>query len=514
MVKSATAAATNAKSDVALQNWIDRLRDQEMPVFGRTARSIMEITENENAAAGELAQVILEDPSMTTRVLRLANSVFYNRSSSGINTINHAVLMLGFNAVQNMSICISLVDSFVQGMARQHVNQQIGRSIHAAVQARSLLDLRGDRNSEEVFVATLLRQLGEIAFWCFADREQGEKLHQLLEQPGMRPERAQRAVLGFRFRDLTAGLAQEWKLSSQLTDTLKHPESLDPRIRSSTLGYLLAEQSERNGWQDETVHQVLEEMAKLVRRPRDKMVTLAHHNVREAIEITSYYGAPAAARMIPEPILQAAVEAHQPPVTSRSEPTATAQSLPPTTTAITTTVSRYPEADSELQQRILSDIDQMIGTRVDFNRLMELALEGIYRGVGMDRTLFALLTPDRNAIHAKYALGSGGRELTGRFQFRRHDKPPNLLFQIVDRNLDVWCDVRRQPVLQPLLPPLIAVLGAIPFFVSSMRIGERSIGLLYADRGVSDRVLDSRAYDGFRQFANGVNRGLVQGQRR
>ena len=47
----------------------------------------------------------------------------------------------------------------------------------------------------------------------------------------------------------------------------------------------------------------------------------------------------------------------------------------------------------------------MLVEKPDFNLILEIILEGIYRGVGLDRTIFAVLTSDKKAIKAKYALG-------------------------------------------------------------------------------------------------------------
>ena len=82
-----------------LSGWIARIRGQEMPVFARTVEGLRRIIGDERASASALAQVILKDAPMTTKVLRLANSAFFNQSHQTVSTVSRAIVVLGFNPV-------------------------------------------------------------------------------------------------------------------------------------------------------------------------------------------------------------------------------------------------------------------------------------------------------------------------------------------------------------------------------------------------------------------------------
>lgn len=475
-----------------LDEWVERIRDREMPIFGRTARNVMSVTEDENAPAAALAKVILEDASMTARVLKLANSTFYNPIGGDISTVSRAVMVLGFNAVQNMSMSISLVDSFVRGSSRERMNQSLARSIHAAVQSRTVAEERGDRSPEEVFIATLLFRLGDLAFWCFAG-DAGDDLDALLKQ-GMNAEKAQEKVLGFRLRQLTVGLAQTWKLGELLRHTVSHTESRDPRVRCITLCHQLAEVTEQHGWHSSEAEAVIKEIADLAKVPVREAVTFLHHNAREAVRIASYYGAKLAAESIPVP-------------GQESSGAVAAEAKPPVEEASADKV--YPEPNGILQLKVLRELSLMLEGKVNFNLLMELVLEGMHRGVGLDRALFALLTPDRKGVRAKYALGQDGSRLTQEFHFLRHPQQQNLLFEVVDKKACVWFDRERRPELARLVPTAVTgVIGTSPFYTCPIVINGQVIGLFYADRTPSGRKLDNDSYESFKHFAKQANMGL------
>src|SRR3972149_12075140 len=54
-----------------------------------------------------LASIILKDPSLTGRILKLANSAFYQRFS-GIATVNKAIQMLGVTTVKCLALSSSI----------------------------------------------------------------------------------------------------------------------------------------------------------------------------------------------------------------------------------------------------------------------------------------------------------------------------------------------------------------------------------------------------------------------
>ncbi len=98
-----------------LAGWVAKLSEEEMPIFAQTVSEINRILGKEEYSSLALARVILQDPSMTAKVLKLANSAFYNPGNTAISTISRAVVVLGFNAVQAICISIAVIESLLRG---------------------------------------------------------------------------------------------------------------------------------------------------------------------------------------------------------------------------------------------------------------------------------------------------------------------------------------------------------------------------------------------------------------
>ncbi|MBZ0134247.1 MAG: HDOD domain-containing protein [Rhodocyclaceae bacterium] len=281
-----------------LNAWLERIRDQELPIFGRTAEQIRALTDSDKAAVSQLADAILCDPGMTAKLLRIGNSVIFNTSGAQITTVSRAVLMIGFNQVRQVALSVAFVDALLRGPVRERVLRELARACHAAVQARWLAVRRHDAQPEEVFIAALLYRFGDMAFWCLAG-ETGDELEEALRLNPQTPGDVEQSLLGFRLPQLTVALTRDWRVSPLLQSVLKGGYPKRSREYGVALAFRLAEGSEA-GWGSKTARARLKEAADFVQLPVEDITEAIRKNAAEAAIIADCYGATAAARFIPQ----------------------------------------------------------------------------------------------------------------------------------------------------------------------------------------------------------------------
>lgn len=475
--------AATAREPKAPQDWVVHIREQEMPAFGATVAAVHRVTGDEQSSAGRLAQVILQDAALTTKVLKLANSAYYNPSRLGISTISRAIVVLGFNVVVEIAIGISLVDSLLRGGVRQRVVAEMARCFHAAVQARALLQMRKERGGEEVFIAALLARVGELAFWCFGGNA-AQRLDALLSGGTLSPENAQQAVLGFNLRQLSLGLVREWRLGSLLAEILEGRSRPGPAEQAVLLAHRLAATVEK-GWEAPEVATLLQSLSGFTGEPEQALRDTLSAAATEAARIAACYGADEASRLIPVPV----------PVPRQMDAAA-----PPDEEA---------EPDPLLQLRILREISGRIAAGATLGEVLEMVLEGIYRAVGFERVLFALLTPSRQQLVGKAALGVGAESLSQCFIFTL-DQAEGDLFNGFFRDPRLLC-------LGPGVTPagidatrLEAVAGERFACIAPIQAQGRAIGLFYADRPLARGAIDTDSLDGFLLFSQQVSLAVAR----
>jgi HD-like signal output (HDOD) protein len=87
--------------------WIERISVQEMPALCATVRMLEKMAQDDNMSLADLGKSILHDNGLTTRILRVANSVTYSRGSNQVTTISRAVVLLGFGSTVPSSISVA-----------------------------------------------------------------------------------------------------------------------------------------------------------------------------------------------------------------------------------------------------------------------------------------------------------------------------------------------------------------------------------------------------------------------
>lgn len=465
---------TDSPRHLGLQAWVDRIRNQDMPVFGRTVQEVRSVTEDEMASAGRLSRAILQDVALTAKVLKLGNSVMFNPSSQGINTVSRAIVVLGFDLVGQIVLSIQLIDALLSGGLRERVAAELARCFHAAVQARTAAIAKGCRVPEEVFIAALLGHVGEMAFWCFGGESAQTLDAAMQEQPAAKPEELQVEVLGFRLRALTSALAKEWHLGP-LVQAVAEPSGKPSAEEQAILnGYRLAKAVEQ-GWETAEAKAALAQYAEYVGRPLAEMTDELTRNAVEAARVAAQFGAEEAARLIPLPpksgLVDIAAEVAQ--VTD-------------------------PAPDPMLQLKILRDLSMLLAGKPSLNEVLQLVLEGIYRGLGMSRAVFALQSADRSKLIGKVALGRDADKLSSHFVFPLDGRPGELVNVLFAKaspfNLSQGLpDGLRSDRLE-------AVTGRKDGLLAPIIASGRVIGLFYADRSPSNPP-DGETWQGFLHFA-------------
>ncbi|MFZ2448652.1 MAG: HDOD domain-containing protein [Syntrophobacteraceae bacterium] len=472
--------------ETRLDSWASRLGRESMPVFARTIECVAGTAGSEKSSFSELAWSILQDPTLTAQVLKLSNSIYYNPSAKRISTVSRAVMRLGFDAVRTMCLSASLVETVLSSQHRERVALEIARAFHAAVQAKKLAGRSKLVHPEEVFVAALLSRIGQIAFWCFAG-EIGDKLERAMENAGQSESQTEMEVLGFRLERLTLRLAQEWKLSSLLESVLESGNTADPKAQCIRLGYKMAQACEK-GWNSTESQAVVKKISQFLKVTEQEAAQTVHLGAKDAAEITESFGAKKSSRLIPVPVesVRAAME------TTDEE------------------TRQYPKVDYQIQIGSLRDLSSMVTSgRGDMSTVLSIGLEGIYRGIGMDRVIFALLTPDRQYIKGKYGLGWADDDFVVKFRIGANGSK-NVFNHVLQSHKAMWVNDDPAPEIFGLLTKEMSdLMGSGPFFIMPICIRKQAIGVIYADRNQSGRELDEESFESFSFFGQQANSSLT-----
>lgn len=466
------------QNTMGIDAWVTRLSRTELPVLSEVMRDVNRLTSGSDTSVNQLSAVILRDAALTAKVLRLSNSAYFNpHGDQDVTTISRAVVKLGFQGIKAISLSVMLIDSLLKKGAKQRMLEWLARGFHAAVQAEQLLGGRDKAMKEDVFIATLLMHLGDMAFWSC----RGEQMNELERILGEQRDNAgyERSVLGTTLHEITQQLAKLWQLGDTLNEALQDGECETVGAQAARLGEEISLAAEQ-GWDSEALENVLDKVAAFTGQGREEARKMLLKGAEDAAAVALNYGANKVCNFIPS-----TSDAPRP-------------------------IARQSRSDPQLQLSILRELAGMINEGVDANTLFQTVVEGVHRGVGFERVALLLIDPKKKLLVAKYALCEDSARWREAMQFSIKGEQDNLLAYCLHTRQLIWMRRDNPGQLKHLLDMRTkTVLAADNCVIAALYAGSRQIGVLYADRDSDGDPIEQDQYDSFCHFAQQTNMGLT-----
>lgn len=459
-----------------LQEWVDALGSGDLPVLDLTRQALVTLEKSPDVTGAQISAATLADPMMVLKVMRMANGGRSTRFAQPILTIEHAVMMTGLSASFDKMLACPVMEEMIPLQTRADFLAAVARACHAAFQARDWALLRLDMNVEEVYIAALMQELGELALWCVAP-EQMQALLPLRRKKGA--ALAEQEVFGFSFDQLTSSLASAWNLPPLIAAALRPADcEAHPRARLVGIARNLARHTEK-GWHEEPVLQDVAALAETLKISPDVAAARIHRTSVVAARMRTFAGVVPAAAWLP--MLPGAW-----PDEDAVEP------------AVTYSVDPF--------DAVMAEIASHLDGTLSLNELMKLVLKGMREGIGLKRVVFALLSQDRSQLRSRVVVGAQEGAPLGQFQFDM--RLPTLFGKMMGKQQAFWLNDEIRPRVQALLDDEIRRITAVSqFFVMTVAVHGKVVGMLYADN--EQQGLDAIAYDKFKQLCTQASLGMA-----
>lgn len=463
-------------------SWVAQLSNVQLPVLSGIMQELNSVTNNSDTSANQLAEIILKDSALTTKVLRISNSAYHNPSTSNqINTISRAVVQLGFQGIKAISLSVMMVDSLLKQNAKDRMLQWMARGFHTAVQAENLFKTAGGNEAEEeVFITSLLLHIGEMAFWS-SKTNTAERLDKAMDKDSVGDAALETELLGSSMKDITKALAESWHLGPRLQEALTpgfHPSK-------STEAVLLGEEisfATEQGWDSQAFRDVLVKASLYSGLGLEDVRKLIEKSAEQAANVAVTYGANKVCHLIPSTI--------------EKEELVEPESM---------------TADPQLQLDILREMGTLVEQQVDVNTLFQMVVEGIHRGIGLERVCLCLIDPKVTTMQAKYVLGDATEELKDDLAFPVKSEQDNLFAFCLHTRSNIWLQrssvSRYRHLMSKKIERLIDTENAL---IAAVYASTRPIGLIIADRGKGKSVeISNEQRESFDHFAQQTSMSLA-----
>ncbi len=191
-----------------------------LPSLPQVLLQVIETCEKEEVHLSELSALIRKDPAISSRLLRLVNSVAFGVKSRFVS-LDQAVVYLGVDTIKNITVTASVYQVFGSLRNSECFSLPVfwWHSLTTAVYARRIAEKTGYANLEEAYLAGLLNNLGELLLWMNFPEEYTTVWQ---DQPSSSRDLCalEEERIGISHCEAGAWLIRHWKLGSFLADAI------------------------------------------------------------------------------------------------------------------------------------------------------------------------------------------------------------------------------------------------------------------------------------------------------
>ena len=460
-----------------LQDVLKKTGEQHFPVMEKTIVALRKVCANENAKIEQISHIVSRDPGLTIYLLRICNKKSTSSLRTEITSISQALMMLGIEQVNKLPAKLPSLDKQLKEPAKTRLLMTFSRAFHAAEQATEWANYRRDMNTDEIFVATQMHFIGEMAIAMFYPDKLTEIDH-LRRKRQMATEEIQYLVLGFTINQLSYELARKWDLPALVLEALKAENAKYPRAYNIMLAVQLARAAAVD-WHGGKTHVIQRQVAEFLDIPIPKIVTANHKLAVEVARATNMYGVRPAAALLPmldEPLEEDVVQLRN-----------------PNKHADICLIPLRP-----LLQKIMASIRDA-GNTISLKELIHLVLSGMHDGIGLNRVVFATQDTEEKKLIPYAIKGADNDPVFNRFEIKLNKQ--NLFGRLMQKSQAIVINNKTRDTFWELVPKEFKkFIVTNSFLAMSIYVKNEEIGFFYADRHTQDCQIDDTSYRLFKSL--------------
>lgn len=468
-------------------------RNADFPAVRESIRTIQSVARSETAHLRVFTDQILQDVSVTNKLLRLINTAFYSTVGGGtITTVSRAIALMGFAPVGMLAGSVMLFDKLPKGPHAERMREEFAHSLMAAILAHEMCPMR--QVEENAYISALFQNLGRMLSHLHL-QEEAEQIEATIAEQGITEDdregrnRIEKQVMGLHYDDLSAEIGKQWGWPEGLIHSLRPLVPEDPekpaeqheflRMVVTGANVLGRELLRLNGAERlaaaERFHAKwgiplglkLEDMEGLVERASQKW-----YEVAKTLGLPRP-GSKPAAKKTAEPAKPAAKGAAAPakPAAPAAKPAAPAPVAVKASPAVTDALSRGIEA-----------ISQAAMTDMPLTEVLKQVMQLMGDALKLQRVVVCLRDPGGGPLVGVLGHGADAMACAGKFRIPL-DPPADLFGLLCSKNADTLISDAADPVIAQRLPAWFKQQVAAPtFLLLPLTVQGRCAGLIYGDR--------------------------------
>ncbi|HUX89707.1 MAG TPA: HDOD domain-containing protein [Gallionellaceae bacterium] len=467
-----------------------RIRSKsDFPAMSGVISEINKIVASDSEDSSKLAQVILQDFSLTNKLLKLVNTVSYSQFGGQINTISKAVSIIGFEPIRNIAMSLIVMDFLKNKSQSLELKDAVVSSFFSGIVAVHLAEWKSASEVEEAMICSMFFNLGRMLtkFYFF---DESEEIALKMENQEMDEDQASLEVLGVSYNDLGIEIAKSWNFPESLIAGMKKirgDNAIEPSASVERLNVavnmandLCAIASETDATaRTEALHKISVRYSGVTDASEGKLASAMAASLQDLSQRSKMIGIDTSSSPLLKntPVWLALKNSHQ-----------SAQSAEDSSTGAPgdekSTVTAEIEDKHDIEALLLAglkDVNNTMSGQYQMNNVLQMVLETIYRSLKLRHVLIFSRDVKNNMMVARFGFGEKISTIIPDFRFSL-DFDADVFHLSLAKGLDIVIDDVGVPSIANKIPAwYIKAINSRYFLLLPMVVNNTPVGLIYAD---------------------------------
>lgn len=142
-----------------------------LPMLRNMMVQVFRVMADPDASFGQLYDVVKYDLAISSKIISIANSPYYNRGTP-VTSLERAMVMVGFKEVERIIMCLVFLKQIMSPwtLTQDDMAAMWEHSLIVAHAAKTLGTKMGIEESEKVFAISIVHDMGKTVFYAYDDR--------------------------------------------------------------------------------------------------------------------------------------------------------------------------------------------------------------------------------------------------------------------------------------------------------------------------------------------------------
>lgn len=189
--------------------------NSDLPTLPVVINKIISVASDKRSTIDELGEAISYDQAMTSRLLKLSNSIYYSQKTK-VETIKGSITVIGFDEIVGIALGMELLSSF-KDVSGTNLNMSAlwMHSIGVATAAKELAKRTNPGITNKIFLPALLHDIGKIVFSVYF-KDEYKSVQNFAKEQKKTLHYAENAIFKLDHAILSALLMKRWNFPNSI----------------------------------------------------------------------------------------------------------------------------------------------------------------------------------------------------------------------------------------------------------------------------------------------------------